>query len=297
MSSASAASTASTARVHRPALTSAGQRLALVLAAVAVLLQVAHPLLSGGVLTTATVVSVLVFAAASLVSAVATHGARAAVVLAVGAGGVGLVAEAVGVATGVPFGDYAYAGTLGPQVLGVPVVVPAAWLMMAWPTMLAGRSVVDLLRRRFGPVPHWVAVPLAAWALTAWDLSLDPQMVAAGHWSWEHPAPALPGIPGIPLTNYAGWLLVSLVVHAVLHVGVPRGVRPGVSPAAAIGAGAPALLLGWTWLGSALGNAVFFGRPWVALWVFVVMGLVALPALAHLRRGRRAPGAERSSNA
>ncbi|TNM63288.1 carotenoid biosynthesis protein [Streptomyces sp. NP160] len=268
------------------------QRAALVLAAVAVVVQVAHPLLSGGVLTTATVVSVLVFAAASLVSAAATHGLRAAVVLALGAGGVGLLAEAVGVSTGFPFGEYAYAGTLGPQVLGVPAVVPAAWLMMAWPTVLAGRSVVDLLRARFGPVPHWVAVPLGAWALTAWDLSLDPQMVAAGHWAWVHPEPSLPGIPGIPLTNYAGWLLVSLVVHAVLHVGVPHRVRPGVAPGAALAAGAPALLLGWTWLGSALGNAVFFGRPWVALWVLVAMGLVALPALAHLRsRPARSSGA------
>lgn len=269
--------------------TTGAQRAALVLAAVAVVVQVAHPLLSGDVLTTATVVSVLVFAAASLVSAAATHGLRAAAVLALGAGGVGLLAEAVGVSTGLPFGDYAYAGTLGPQVLGVPAVVPAAWLMMAWPTMLAGRSVVDLLRQRFGPVPRWVAVPLSAWALTAWDLSLDPQMVAAGHWSWAHPDPSLPGIPGIPLTNYAGWLLVSLVVHAVLHAGVPHRVRPGVARGAALGAGAPALLLGWTWLGSALGNAVFFGRPWVALWVLVAMGLVALPALWHLRR--RAPAA------
>lgn len=286
----SAAPSDTAAGLRRPPLAVAGaQRAALVLAAVAVVVQVAHPLLSGDVLTTATVVSVLVFAAASLVSAAATHGLRAAVVLALGAGGVGLLAEAVGVSTGFPFGEYAYAGTLGPQVLGVPAVVPAAWLMMAWPTMLAGRSVVDLLRKRFGPVPRWVAVPLSAWVLTAWDLSLDPQMVAAGHWSWAHPDPSLPGIPGIPLTNYAGWLLVSLVVHAVLHAGVPQGVRPGVSASAAIGAGAPALLLGWTWLGSALGNAAFFGRPWVALWVFAAMGLVALPALAHLRR--RSPGA------
>ncbi|WP_218974712.1 carotenoid biosynthesis protein [Streptomyces sp. NP160] len=288
----SAAPSRTAVEARRPLQGTGAQRAALVLAAVAVVVQVAHPLLSGGVLTTATVVSVLVFAAASLVSAAATHGLRAAVVLALGAGGVGLLAEAVGVSTGFPFGEYAYAGTLGPQVLGVPAVVPAAWLMMAWPTVLAGRSVVDLLRARFGPVPHWVAVPLGAWALTAWDLSLDPQMVAAGHWAWVHPEPSLPGIPGIPLTNYAGWLLVSLVVHAVLHVGVPHRVRPGVAPGAALAAGAPALLLGWTWLGSALGNAVFFGRPWVALWVLVAMGLVALPALAHLRsRPARSSGA------
>ncbi|MEH3075865.1 MAG: glycosyltransferase [Quadrisphaera sp.] len=51
------------------------------------------------------------------------------------------------------------------------------------------------------------------------------------------------------------------MVHAVLHAGVPQGVRPGVSASAAIGAGAPALLLGWTWLGSALGNARLLRAP------------------------------------
>ncbi len=264
-----------------------GRVAALALAAAAVLVQITYPLLSGRALTTATLASVLLFAAASLVSAASTHGPRAVVALLLGAGGVGLVAEAVGVSTGFPFGEYAYAGTLGPQVLGVPAVVPAAWLMMAWPTLLAGRAVVDLLRARFGPVPAWVAVPLGAWALAAWDLSLDPQMVEAGHWTWADPSPALPGIPGIPLTNYAGWVLVALVIQALLHAAVPRGVRPGAPAGAAVGAGAPALLLGWTWLGSALAGVAFFGRPWAGLWVFVVMGLVAAPALLRVLRPPR----------
>ena len=54
------------------------------------------------------------------------------------AGG-GLAAEAVGVRTGLPFGDYSYAGTLGPEVLDVPLVVPLAWTMMAYPVLLAAR--------------------------------------------------------------------------------------------------------------------------------------------------------------
>ena len=56
---------------------------------------------------------------------------RGALTLAGVAGGGGLIAEAVGVATGIPFGRYTYTGTLGPEVLGVPVIVPMAWVMMA----------------------------------------------------------------------------------------------------------------------------------------------------------------------
>ncbi|SDQ78914.1 carotenoid biosynthesis protein [Quadrisphaera sp. DSM 44207] len=262
------------------------RRLPLALALAAVLAQVAHPLLSGHALTAATIAAVVLFCAASVTSAAATHGLRAALALAAVGGVGGVVAEAVGVATGVPFGDYAYAGTLGPQVLGVPLLVPLAWTMMAWPCLLAGRTVAARWSR---PA---LAVPLAAWALAAWDLFLDPQMVAAGHWAWEHPEPSLPGSPGVPLTNYAGWLLVALVMQALLHALVPRRTADpggaGTARGASLGAGAPALLLGWTWLGSTLANLAFFGRPAVAAWGFAAMGLVVGPYLLLLVRSRAA---------
>lgn len=256
-------------------------RAALALAVAAVLAQVAHPLLSGDVLHATTVGAVVLFAAAALVDAGARFGLRGAVLLLAAAGGIGLVAEAVGVATGFPFGEYRYTGSLGPEVLDVPVVVPLAWTMMAYPTLLAGRALTS--------PRSWGAVPLAALGLASWDLFLDPMMVAEGHWVWADPHPALPGIPGVPLSNFGGWLLVALVVQAVLHRALPRSPDPGS------GSAVPALLLGWTWLGSTVGNLVFFDRPWVALWGFVVMGAVAGPALAHWLwlagpARRRAPG-------
>lgn len=266
------------AALNRPAL----NRMALALGAAAVLAQIAYPLLDGpaqaaGPLRTATVTAVLLFCAASLTHAAATSRPRTALaVLAVG-GGVGLVAEAVGVATGIPFGRYAYAGTLGPQLLGVPLLVPLAWTMMAWPTLLAGRA----LAARLGSRSSWTAVPPAAVALAAWDLFLDPQMVAAGHWTWTFPEPGLPGVPGVPLTNFAGWLVVAFAVQSLLHAVVPA--QPEGDPRL------PALLLGWTWLGSALANAVFFGRPAVAAYGFVGMGVVVAPYLADLVARRRLP--------
>jgi len=263
-----------------------------------VAVQISYPLLQGRALVTATVATVVLFTAASTASAAATHGARAAATLLVVAGGTGLLAEAVGVATGLPFGRYAYAGTLGPQVLGVPVVVPLAWAMMAWPTLLAGRALARRGRlwrgatgaRGGGRVTRWLPVPIAAVALAAWDLFLDPQMVAAGHWVWAEPTPALPGIPGIPVTNYAGWLLVALVMQAALHRLVPDS-GPSLGPdgqpgsdRARDGWGPPAVLLAWTWLGSALANLAFFGRPAVAVWGFAAMGVVVAPYLFALRR-------------
>ena len=246
---------------------------ALGLAAAAVAAQVSYPLLDGVALRAATVVAVALFCGASLAHAAATHGPRVAAAVLLVAGGLGLAAEAVGVATGIPFGEYRYAGTLGPELLGVPVVVPLAWTMMAWPALLAGRALAAGGRR-------WAVVPVGAWLLASWDLFLDPQMVAAGHWVWLFPEPALPGVPGVPLTNYAGWLLASVLIVAALHVVVPdraQGVRAHT---------VPAVLLAWTWVGSTLANAAFFGRPAVAAYGFVAMGAVVLPYLQRLRADR-----------
>ena len=113
-----------------------------------------------------------------------TRGPAGGAALVAVAGGGGLLAEAVGVATGFPFGRYAYAGTLGPRLLGVPLVVPLAWAWMAWPAWLVGGPA--------GPRPGRPGRGGRRSALAAWDLFLDPQMVAAGHWHWADAAPRCP---------------------------------------------------------------------------------------------------------
>jgi putative membrane protein len=183
--------------------------------------------------------------------------------------------EAVGVRTGLPFGEYAYTGTLGPQVLGVPAVVPLAWAMMAWPALVVARTLA-----RTGPG----TVLLGGIALAAWDVFLDPQMVSAGHWRWADPDPGLPLVPGIPLTNYAGWVLVSVLMVGALHRLLPVAHRPGEVPSAP----AAALYL-WVYGSSVLAHAVFFGLPGSAVVGGIVMGLVAVPFAVHLVRGGRRP--------
>ena len=97
-----------------------------------------------------TIATVLLFCTASLVHAALTAGPRTALLVLLVAGGSGLVAEAVGTATGFPFGAYEYSGTLGWEVLDVPVVIPLAWTMMAWPMLLLGRRLSAALLARAG---------------------------------------------------------------------------------------------------------------------------------------------------
>jgi uncharacterized membrane protein len=251
----------------RPAL---WRRSPWVFAAAAIVCQIAYPLVSDDALRAQlTIGTVVVFFLATVSSAAVAHGPRAALVLVLVAGGGGFVAEAAGVATGYPFGSYVYDDALGPTFLGVPLVIPLAWTMMAYPALLVGRR----LSRRYVPI-------VGGWALASWDVFLDPQMVAAGFWRWEQGGPQLPGIPGIPVTNFLGWALVSVLVMVVLHAALPRTITDADEAV-------PAVLYLWTFASQVLANAVFFGRPWVAIIGGVAMGIVAVPYAVALRRSRK----------
>jgi putative membrane protein len=255
-------------------------RLAVAAAAVGVLAQVAYPLLSGESLRVATVLSVVALATAAVLHAVSVRGAAWGLAAFAIVGTLGWLAEAVGVATGFPFGAYAYADTLGVQVADVPLLVPLAWFMLGYPAFLAGQA---LGGRRWG----WA---LGAWTLATWDLFLDPQMVAAGHWAFDDPTPALPGVPGIPLTNYGGWLLTAGVMMLALTA-VDRALTPGrgagrPSPGLLPHDALPAAVLLWTYASQVMANLVFFGRPAVAAWGGLLMGLTVLPYVRLLRRSR-----------
>ncbi len=234
------------------------------LAILTVLLQICYPLVHGHLRDELTVLTVIVFAMATLAQLVSSRGTPVAVGFLIVTLGVGFLVEAVGTNTGRPFGHYVYDGSLGPRLHGVPLVIPLAWTMMSWPALAAARRLVTSRRAR---------AVVGGWALASWDLFLDPQMVAAGHWRWSHPSPGLPGIHGIPLTNYLGWLLVSIALMAALDRIIPiRGSDEQ-----------PLALYLWTYASSVLANLVFFGRPGVALVGGIGMGLVALPLALRLR--------------
>jgi putative membrane protein len=235
---------------------------AALLAGAGVLAQIAFPLVHGEQRAHLTLAIVVLFAATALCHAALTRGPYVLLVLIVSTVGLGFVVEAVGVATGVPFGTYGYGGRLGPKLLDVPVVVAFAWTMLAWPAALVARRLV----RRFA-----ARVVLGGVALAAWDLFLDPQMVHEGYWRWADGARALPGVPTVPLTDYAGWLLVATAISYVLQ----RALQGAPEADDRI----PCALYVWTWASSTLALAVFLGLPAAAAYGGVAMGAVAVPLL------------------
>ena len=246
-------------------------RVPLALAGLLVLAAIAYPLTHGGARDAVTWMIVLLGAAVAVTHAGISRGWRTGVGVLLLVAGTAVLVEAIGLATGFPYGEYRYGDVLGPRLLGVPFLVPLAWLMMAWPSwVLAAR-----LARR--PVAR---VAVAAAVFAAWDVVLDPQMVQAGYWTWAHPRPGLPGIDTVPLTNLGGWLLAGLLLMALLEVLVAR-----TATAPRIGDAAPLLVLGWMTLGGALAHAGWLGLPGSAVWG-VVLAVPVLVALAVRRRTR-----------
>ena len=178
------------------------------------------------------------------------------------AGAIGFAVELAGVATGRPFGRYRYADKLGARIAGVPLLAAAAWGLMARPAWaVAGRISRRTTRR----------VPLAACALTAWDVFLDPRMARDGYWTW----PGGGRFEGVPASNFAGWLATSLAVFGAWSRLDPgdRGARDGGAVA----------LYAWTWAGETFANAVLWRRPRAAVAGGLAMGAFAVPAIV---RGR-----------
>lgn len=245
-----------------------------------VALQIAYPLTHGSTRHALTIASVVVFFLASLAHCVSTRGwSCGAALVAVCVGG-GLAAEAIGWRTGWPFGNYRYGNTLGPKLLGVPMVVPLAWAMMGWPALLAGRR----SSARSALSGEWrkrlVTAVVGSLVLSSWDLFLDPQMVGAGHWRWL-PTPG-PWLNGIPLVNSVGWFFVGVLMVGLLDRLVSSSpVSPGADRLIW-------MLLGWVWFSEIFGHLVFFGRPQVALvgglaTTAVAWIVIRIPALANRR--------------
>lgn len=176
--------------------------------------------------------------------------------------------EFVGSQTGFPFGQYHYSEVLQPQVGGVPLLIPIAWLMMlpvSWAVAFAilqpdkwqKSSSAHTLQPANGNLLRFAA--LAGLAMTVWDLFLDPQMTSWNYWVWEQPG----GYFGIPWINFVGWWLsATLITWFLMRVLQPQSLP--VKP----------LLVIYTlvWALQSVGQGFFWNQPGPAIVGFIAMG-------------------------
>lgn len=116
---------------------------------------------------------------------------------------IGAASELIGTTTGFPFGAYAYTDWMGPMIADhVPYFIPLSWFAM---------SILSLDLARRVTANRWKRILLATLFMVLWDVSLDPAMGRFAQTTfWSYPGGGF--YYGMPLSNWAGWFGVSLVI-------------------------------------------------------------------------------------
>lgn len=139
---------------------------------------------------------------------------------------VGTAFEAMGVATGFPFGRYYFTDLMGPKFFQVPILIGLAYIGMGYLSWTLGRV---LLGNMSAPLAgaRMVVLPLIAGAImVAWDLANDPVWANINRlWIWQHGGAYF----GVPLTNFFGWYLVVYVIYQLFAIYL-HGRSPGANP-------------------------------------------------------------------
>ena len=122
---------------------------------------------------------------------------------------IGNALENIGVITGFPYGHYVFLDLMGPKILNVPVLLGFAYIGMAYVSWTLACLILGATRSGFAGV-HLIGVPLlASFIMTAWDFAQDPVWSTLLHaWRWYNGGIWF----GVPLTNYAGWLLTLFLI-------------------------------------------------------------------------------------
>jgi uncharacterized membrane protein len=110
------------------------------------------------------------------------------------------ILENLSIQTGFPFGHYHYTG--GGKIFQVPWFIGPAYLATGYLAWIVATVLLGDVRRN-SPWLTTIGTPLvAAFAMTAWDLALDPSASTINqNWIWENGG----GFFGVPLVNFLGW--------------------------------------------------------------------------------------------
>ena len=123
---------------------------------------------------------------------------------------IGNIIETIGVHTGLPHGHYEFLPLMGPQLNRVPILLGLAYIGMAYVSWTLARLIFGAISPRPSGMNLLILPLLAAVIMTAWDLAQDPVWSTLLHaWRWRDGGPWF----GVPLSNYAGWLLTVFLIY------------------------------------------------------------------------------------
>jgi len=126
-------------------------------------------------------------------------------------GVVGGIAHAIGAATAIPFGPFAYADSCGPRFFNTLAwPIPALWIII----VLNSRGVARLILRPWRKLKNygfWL-IGITTALVILFDLALEPFASQVNrYWLWL-PTTFPINWQGVPLVNSLGWLVATLLM-------------------------------------------------------------------------------------
>ncbi len=108
--------------------------------------------------------------------------------------------EAIGVNTGLIFGEYIYGKGLGVKLFETPLMIGLNWLMLVYCTKIIAEKISGNQTAKLFFAPFLMVV---------YDLVLEQAAPLLNMWSWAGEK--------IPVQNYISWYLLALLFHFVLQ--------------------------------------------------------------------------------
>tara|TARA_B110000046_G_scaffold31498_1_gene33495 strand:+ start:39219 stop:39878 length:660 start_codon:yes stop_codon:yes gene_type:complete len=112
---------------------------------------------------------------------------------------IGMAAEIVGVATGFPFGEYAYGSNLGVKFIGVPLLIGCNWALLVF----CGASIAN---RLFSSI--WIKSFFGGALMVLLDIPMEVLAPAFDFWEFKRSA---------PVENYLSWFVIGAILHFIFH--------------------------------------------------------------------------------
>ncbi|PYZ94418.1 hypothetical protein CR194_02475 [Salipaludibacillus keqinensis] len=117
--------------------------------------------------------------------------------------------ESFGVHTGLFFGDYTYKTDFGPKLIGVPITIGFAWVMVMATSHVLAAPIIEVVPRFKGFIYACYGAVIA----TSLDLIIDPVAYEVKqYWVWNEPGLYY----NIPFSNFYGWFILSFLLHIVI---------------------------------------------------------------------------------
>lgn len=113
---------------------------------------------------------------------------------------IGFFAEVLGVKTGLLFGSYTYGPTLGFKAFEVPLAIGLNWVVLVYCSAHLSQKIASTT---------FIQIILGSLIMVAFDFIIEPVAIKFDFWAWEE--------LNIPIRNYLGWLLLSVLLHTLFH--------------------------------------------------------------------------------